>query len=44
MSLVHRLRLLARLLDAGKTLVARLDSKEWRRDWLRLRVRVLLVD
>lgn len=35
---------LARLLDAGKTLVARLEAKEWQRDWLRLQVSVLLVD
>ena len=33
---------LARLMDAGKLLVARLTAKDWEDDWLRLDVEVLL--
>ncbi len=35
---------LARLMDAGKILFARLESKEWQGDWLRAEVRVFLRD
>ena len=36
--------ILARLMDAGKFLIARLESKEWQGDWLRVAARVLLRD
>ena len=35
---------LARLMDAGKLLFARLESKSWQGDWLRAEVRVFLRD
>jgi hypothetical protein len=35
---------LARLMDAGKVLFARLDSKEWHGDWLRAEMRVFMRD
>lgn len=35
---------LARLMDAGKHLFARLEAKAWRNEWLRLDVRVYLRD
>lgn len=35
---------LARLMDAGKLLFARLESKAWQGDWLRAEVRVFLRD
>lgn len=35
---------LARLMDAGKLLFARLESKAWQGDWLRAEVRVYLRD
>lgn len=37
-----RNEILARLMDAGKFLVARLESKEWEGDWLRLEARIFL--
>ncbi len=39
-----RNEVLARLMDAGKFLIARLESKEWQGDWLRVSVRVFLRD
>jgi hypothetical protein len=39
-----RNEILARLMDAGKFLIARLESKEWQGDWLRVAARVLLRD
>ncbi len=35
---------LARLMDAGKLLFAKLESKDWQGDWLRVEVRVYLRD
>lgn len=35
---------LARLMDAGKLLFARLESKEWQGEWLRAEARVFLRD
>jgi len=35
---------LARLMDAGKLLFARLETKAWQADWLRVEVRVFLRD
>ncbi len=35
---------IARLMDAGKLLFARLESKEWQGHWLRAEVRVFLRD
>ena len=35
---------LARLMDAGKLLFAKLESKNWQGDWLRVEVRVYLRD
>ncbi len=35
---------LARLMDAGKILFARLESKAWQSDWLRVEVRIFLRD
>jgi hypothetical protein len=40
----NRNEVLARLMDAGKFLIARLESKEWQGDWLRVSVRVVLRD
>jgi hypothetical protein len=39
-----RNEILARLMDAGKFLLARLESKEWHGDWLRVAARVFLRD
>jgi hypothetical protein len=39
-----RNEVLARLMDAGKCLFARLESKEWRGPWLRVSIRVFLKD
>ena len=39
-----RNEVLARLMDAGKCLFARLESKEWHGDWLRVSIRVFLKD
>ena len=39
-----RNEILARLMDAGKFLIARLESKEWHGDWLRVAARVFLRD
>ena len=36
--------ILARLLDAGKNLLARLKAKEWQRRWLRLDIAIYLQD
>ncbi len=35
---------LARLMDAGKLLFAKIESKSWQGDWLRVEVRVYLRD
>lgn len=35
---------LARLMDAGKLLFARLETKEWHGDWLKIGVRIFLRD
>lgn len=35
---------LARLMDAGKQLFARLESKEWHGDWLKLEIGVFMRD
>ena len=35
---------LARLMDAGKLLFGRLESKEWRGDWLKAELRVYMRD
>jgi hypothetical protein len=35
---------LARLMDAGKLLFGRLESKEWQGDWLKAAVRIFLRD
>jgi hypothetical protein len=35
---------LARLMDAGKLLFARLESKSWQGDWLKVEVRIYLRD
>jgi hypothetical protein len=35
---------LARLMDAGKLLFGRLDSKEWVGDWLKVQARIFLRD
>jgi len=35
---------LARLMDAGKLLFARLESKAWQGDWLKVEVRIYLRD
>lgn len=35
---------LARLMDAGKLLFARLESKQWRDEWLNVEVRVFMRD
>ena len=35
---------IARLMDAGKLLFARLGSKEWQGDWLRAEVQIFLRD
>ena len=37
-----RNEILARLMDAGKFLFARLESKQWQGDWLRVSIRVFL--
>jgi hypothetical protein len=34
----------ARLMDAGKSLFSRLESKEWHGDWLQMSVRIFLKD
>jgi hypothetical protein len=34
----------ARLMDAGKSLFSRLDSKEWHGDWLQISARIFLKD
>jgi hypothetical protein len=39
-----RNEVLARLMDAGKCIFARLESKEWHGDWLRVSIRVFLKD
>ena len=39
-----RNEILARLMDAGKFLFARLESKQWQGDWLRIAARVFLRD
>lgn len=39
-----RNEVLARLMDAGKFLFARLESKEWQGDWLHVSARVFLRD
>ena len=39
-----RNEILARLMDAGKFLFARVESKEWHGDWLRVAARVFLRD
>jgi len=39
-----RNEILARLMDAGKFLFARLESKEWHGDWLRVAARVFMRD
>lgn len=39
-----RNEVLARLMDAGKFLFAKLEAKEWKGDWLRLSARVFLRD
>lgn len=39
-----RNEILARLMDAGKFLMARLEAKEWQGDWLCVSVRVFLRD
>ncbi|NLT71222.1 MAG: restriction endonuclease [Verrucomicrobiaceae bacterium] len=39
-----RNEILARLMDAGKFLFARFESKEWHGDWLRIAARVFLRD
>ena len=39
-----RNEILARLLDAGKFIFARLESKEWHDNWLRITARVFLRD
>jgi len=39
-----RNEILARLMDAGKFILARLESKEWRGDWLRVSARVFMRD
>ncbi len=36
--------ILARLMDAGKLLYARLRAKQWQEDWLRLEIDVYLTD
>ena len=40
----ERNEVLARLMDAGKCLFSRLESKEWRGSWLRVSIRVFLKD
>ncbi len=35
---------LARLMDAGKLLFGRIESKEWQRDWLKVRIRIYMRD
>lgn len=35
---------LARLMDAGKLLFARIESKQWHGDWLQLDIRIFLRD
>jgi hypothetical protein len=37
-----RNEVLARLMDAGKLIVARLETKEWQGWWLRLEIKVVL--
>lgn len=39
-----RNEILARLMDAGKFLIARLEEKQWHGDWLRVSARVFLRD
>ena len=39
-----RNEILARLMDAGKFLIARLESKKWQGDWLRVDTRLFLRD
>lgn len=39
-----RNEVLARLMDAGKFLFARMESKNWHGDWLRVSIRVFLKD
>ncbi len=39
-----RNEILARLMDAGKFLFSRLESKEWHGDWLKVSARVFLKD
>ncbi len=40
----ERNEVLARLLDAGKTLFGRLESKEWKGRWLKLEIQLFLQD
>jgi len=39
-----RNEILARLMDAGKLILARLEAKKWKGDWLRISARVFLRD
>jgi hypothetical protein len=40
----HHPKILTRLMDAGKLLIARLEDKQWHGDWLRVTARVFLTD
>jgi hypothetical protein len=35
---------LARLMDAGKLLFGRVESKDWRGDWLKIEARIYMRD
>lgn len=39
-----RNEILARLMDAGKLIFARLEGKQWKGDWLRIKARVFMRD